>query len=50
MRLCKAFGFDVTPRLNNFRLKPSTEYVEKKKSEKPTIKKAKKSIQKLVKK
>lgn len=39
MRLCKSFGFEVTPRLNSiqykkildFRLKPSVEYEAKKK-------------------
>lgn len=39
MRLCKSFGFEVTPRLNSidysliidFRLKPSAEYETKKK-------------------
>ena len=48
MRLCKSFGFEVTPRLNNFRLKPSIEYAEKKKPATiKAIKKIKKSIRKL---
>ncbi|CAD8126061.1 unnamed protein product [Paramecium sonneborni] len=29
MRLCKSFGFEVSPKLNNFRLKPSKEYPQK---------------------
>ncbi|CAD8182033.1 unnamed protein product [Paramecium octaurelia] len=29
MRLCKSFGFEVTPKLNNFRLRPSKEYPQK---------------------
>ncbi|CAD8106944.1 unnamed protein product [Paramecium primaurelia] len=29
MRLCKSFGFDVTPKLNNFKLRSSKEYPQK---------------------
>ncbi|CAD8108459.1 unnamed protein product [Paramecium sonneborni] len=29
MRLCKSFGFEITPKLNNFRLKSSKEYPQK---------------------